>query len=402
MNLNTIIVREGKVEIVVPNPKDYVRRDRVIEPSWSPIFYNPLMVMNRDIAVLVTALLSRLRSRKISNVADILAGTGVRAIRFCVESNTEIACIANDIDQNAYNAIIRNIKLNNVRDRVIAFRKDANELLYEFKREGIRLDYIDIDPFGSPAPFIRSAISNIRDGGVVAVTATDTAPLSGSRWWAGSRKYDVFLGKNDIGDEIGLRVLTGFIARRASENDKYIKPLIAYKRKHYYRVYVEVHEGARESSEMLESKLGYILICERSGYRMFIDLINMKNLKNLPKCPVDEKATVIGPLWIDNLSDKEFIHNLVVLLKSDFRYLQTYHYMFLLLNDLINEVGLNMVFNLSTLSRYCKVNIPKLEVICNCLKSLGYKCTRAHYEGHYIRTNAPWEDIISCIKKPSP
>ena len=402
MDLSTIIIREGKVEIVVPNPRDYIRSDKVIEPSWSPVFYNPLMVMNRDIAVLVVALLSRLRSHRIFHVADILAGTGVRAIRFCIESSNEISCIANDLNLNAYHAIIRNIELNNVRDRVVVFRKDANELLYEFEREGIRLNYIDIDPFGSPAPFIKSAIHNIRDGGVIAVTATDTAPLSGSRWWAGSRKYDVLLSRNDIGDEVGLRILLGYIARRASENDKYIKPLIAYRHKHYYRVYVEVDEGAKESNKILETKLGYLILCNTSGYRTYIKLGDIKDVKELPKCPINESAILIGPLWIDDLGDKKFISNLLELLKLRYRYMQTYHYVKSLLNNLSIEIGLNTVFNLSVLSRYLKTNIPKLEEVFECLSNLGYKCAKTHYEGHYIRTNASWEDVISCIKKPSP
>ena len=36
-------------------------------------------------------------------------------------------------------------------------------------------DYIDIDPFGSPNPFLAAAIGRITRNGIVAVTATDTA-----------------------------------------------------------------------------------------------------------------------------------------------------------------------------------------------------------------------------------
>ena len=40
--------------------------------------------------------------------------------------------------------------------------------------------WIDIDPFGSPVPFIDSAIQSLARTGVLEVTATDTAALTGS------------------------------------------------------------------------------------------------------------------------------------------------------------------------------------------------------------------------------
>ncbi|MCU0373510.1 MAG: ATP-binding protein, partial [Ignavibacteria bacterium] len=40
-------------------------------------------------------------------------------------------------------------------------------------------DYIDIDPFGSPCPFLDAAIKRLSRGGILAVTATDTSALAG-------------------------------------------------------------------------------------------------------------------------------------------------------------------------------------------------------------------------------
>ena len=37
-----------------------------------------------------------------------------------------------------------------------------------------------VDPFGSPVPFIQSAIRGCRRKGILAITATDTAPLAGA------------------------------------------------------------------------------------------------------------------------------------------------------------------------------------------------------------------------------
>ena len=51
-----------------------------------PVFYNPLMKLNRDISIL---LLNALDKQDIT-IADPLAGSGVRAIRFLKELNKDI------------------------------------------------------------------------------------------------------------------------------------------------------------------------------------------------------------------------------------------------------------------------------------------------------------------------
>ena len=40
-----------------------------------------------------------------------------------------------------------------------------------------KFDFIDIDPFGSPGKFLSSAFHAIKDGGMIAVTATDLRHL---------------------------------------------------------------------------------------------------------------------------------------------------------------------------------------------------------------------------------
>ena len=47
------IVREGRVSVVVPELKAYVKEPWEYAPSKAPVFYNPAMKVNRDIAVLV-------------------------------------------------------------------------------------------------------------------------------------------------------------------------------------------------------------------------------------------------------------------------------------------------------------------------------------------------------------
>ena len=121
--------------------------------------------------------------------ADALAGTGIRGLRLACEvfsassassaSSTpsaspassafseetkenaaqqavvaaeECSVVLNDRSKSAYEVIQRNIRLNGVDGVAKASNEDANVLLHRF-----RFDLVDLDPFGSPAPFLDAA-----------------------------------------------------------------------------------------------------------------------------------------------------------------------------------------------------------------------------------------------------
>ena len=42
-------------------------------------------------------------------------------------------------------------------------------------------DFIDVDPFGSCLPFLEAAVTGVKDGGVLAIAATDLAVLCGKK-----------------------------------------------------------------------------------------------------------------------------------------------------------------------------------------------------------------------------
>lgn len=44
---------------------------------------------------------------------------------------------------------------------------------------GGKYDVIDLDPYGSAAPFLDAAVQSVADGGLLCITCTDMAVLSG-------------------------------------------------------------------------------------------------------------------------------------------------------------------------------------------------------------------------------
>jgi tRNA (guanine26-N2/guanine27-N2)-dimethyltransferase len=45
-------IREGKVKVVVPKLKAFKKQPCDYAPSKAPVFYNPVMELNRDITIL--------------------------------------------------------------------------------------------------------------------------------------------------------------------------------------------------------------------------------------------------------------------------------------------------------------------------------------------------------------
>lgn len=54
--------------------------------------------------------------------------------------------------------------------------------MYNHRDGRQRVDVVDLDPYGTAAPFIDAAIGCISDGGLLCVTCTDVAVLAGAQY----------------------------------------------------------------------------------------------------------------------------------------------------------------------------------------------------------------------------
>ncbi len=387
-------VVEGKVRLLVYNLERFRRSDGVYEPAWAPVFYNPQMIINRDYSVLSLASLGLSRAV----VVDALAGSGVRALRYCAEVVGIERCLANDIDPGAYNLIRRNIELNVLSERVKALNEDANVLLYRLKLSGERLDFIDIDPYGSPSPFARSATWAVARGGYIGLTATDLAALSGSRPWAGSRRYWTSLTATDVPKVIALRVLLGYAARVAAELDRYIEPLLYIVGRYFVRVLYRVLKGASAADAMLAKNIGYFRYCSSCGFRDFALEVEVLTC---PNCGT--RVKYVGPLWIGGILCGELVAKARELLPRDYSYLQTYRELLKVLESQVAEAEIcpQIPYDVVHLSSRLRVSAPKVSEVVECIKSLGHRSSRYYGMPTTICTDAPYRDVASCIKGSS-
>ena len=254
-----------------------------------PVFYNSDMKLNRDISIKVLDRDSQSNMR----IADPLAGTGVRTVRFLLETKkTKIKeALANDISKTAAGNIKKNLKLNSCGKKTAVFNQDACTFLLENKP----FDYIDVDPFGTPTPFLDSASKALSKNGMLAVTATDTAALSGSAPKACLRKYWATPLKNHLMHETGLRILIRRVQLSGSAHGKALTPVYSYSKLHYMRVFFRSSPKVSEIDKMMSmhSTAGFCNSCFNLTVRE-------------PDCKKCRKpAQTAGEMWTGRLWDEK-------------------------------------------------------------------------------------------------
>ncbi|XP_009280769.1 PREDICTED: tRNA (guanine(26)-N(2))-dimethyltransferase [Aptenodytes forsteri] len=74
----------------------------------------------------------------------------------------------------------RNVGFNGVGDLVAPRMADARMLMYQCKADREPFDVIDLDPYGSPAPFLDAAVQAVSEGGLLCVTCTDMGVMAGN------------------------------------------------------------------------------------------------------------------------------------------------------------------------------------------------------------------------------
>jgi tRNA (guanine26-N2/guanine27-N2)-dimethyltransferase len=386
--MDTQLITEGEVKLEVPDLSRFKTAAGDYAPSLTPVFYNPRMEICRDISVSAAQILSNeIGGLK---VCDPLAGVGARGIRYAKEVKGISKVLVNDYSIEAFELINRNVELNGLGSVIEARREDANALMW--KNRGW-FDFVDLDPFGSPAPFIDAACAALARQGVLAMTATDTAPLSGTHAAACLRRYGARPIKTEYCHESGVRILIGFTQRVAGKHDLALTPVFAHSTQHYFRVYLRARKGARRTDEVLK-QLGYISHCSACGRRFLTRGIAPKPPAI---CECGNRLVHAGPMWLGKLMDKAFVDEVAGdLAVRNFKFKK--QALALLYQCAEEAEGPPMFHDVHELARRTKHQPPKIAELIAKLKERGYFASRTHFSGTGFRTDAPMEEIIKIFK----
>jgi tRNA (guanine26-N2/guanine27-N2)-dimethyltransferase len=321
--------------------------------------------MNRDISILLA---------KIFNPTDCLlplASSGIRGVRLKKEANIPNLYL-NDINPDAISIMHQNLRQNNVTAAIS--QKEANRKMLEG-----RWDYIDIDPFGSPNPFIQSALFSIRHKGIIALTATDTAPLSGTYTTTCRRKYWARPLKNHLMHETGLRILIRKAQLIGMQFEMALLPIVSYWEKHYFRVFFQVIKSKAQATRLLSDHK--YLLYEPTTTAYTLETMVTK----------DQLNHYAGPLWSGQLCDPDLLDH--ILAQTDERINQK-TITFLNILKAGTQTKTQFFYDLHRLAKVLKLrSIPKQDQVITSLHKDGYFAARTHFSPSGIKTNAPLERV---------
>jgi tRNA (guanine26-N2/guanine27-N2)-dimethyltransferase len=388
------IYNEGGVDFYGygPDPEVYAETKTYTPSKAAPVFYNPAMKLNRDIAIYAVKAYQKLVRRSL-RICEPLAGCGVRGIRLAKEVDGIDRITINDVNPKAYEIAKMNVELHNLQDKIQVFNEDANLLLTKNASSGKRFDVIDVDPFGSPVPFLDSAVRAVRkDNGLLCLTATDMAPLCGVHVNACIRKYGGIPLRTMYCHEIAVRLLISCSVLTAAKREIALTPLLSHSTDHYTRTYLRTSSGAKNTDESVK-QVGYIIHCPYCEHRQLKTGIAASLPEKCPFCGGDTK--IAGPLWCGKIQSKEFAAQTLENAKvnGDNRIIK-------LLSTILEEADAPATYyNLHRLCDQHNLPCPALGKVIQMLREKGYLVTRTHFNNHSLRTNAPISEIMRIIKQ---
>lgn len=508
-----MVVKEGLAHILSPPTQDAPTKPKSQGGEIQSVFYNPIQQFNRDLSVLaIRAYGEHLRASRARNaekrrnvelakgrkrkrgegeekngcepkdeghanpsdpqtspdqggtftVLDALSATGLRALRYAAEIPSITSVVANDLSPPAVQSMKVNVEYNGLDKLIQPNLGDARAYMYS-QTDALsktnsgrhkKFDVIDLDPYGTAAPFMDAAVQAVKDGGLICVTCTDAGV------WASTgfpeKTFALYGGAPSRGShshEVGLRLILQGLAASGARYGIAIEPLLSLSIDFYARLFVRVHHSPAQVKYLAgNSMLVYNCDSGCGAYsrqpltqrkekldkkgRPFYTFAPAQGPLSGPRCEhCGFKTHISGPMWGGPLHNPHFIQSILNMLPGlDRNTYQTIDRIEGMLTTAFEEDLDALVppgestpppsesatgggqgsaeypgvipridpaiqerypfyFSISALSKVLHTSTMPYDAFRGALRHLGYRSTRSHAKPNTIRTDAPWAVI---------
>lgn len=366
--VDTVQITEGRTILAVP--ADSVR---AAVPPRRPAFFNPRARRTRDLAVLA----ADVHAGDHSGVyLDAMAGVGARGLRVATETHSYDTILLNDSNPSAMGLARVSAGLNRL-GNVQFSTTEACRFLSEHSVRGERGTAVDVDPFGSPAPYVDCALRALAYGGMLAVTATDLQVLGGLHDAACRRIYGGVPLRSAYVAETAVRLILGCVSTVAGRLGVGVWPLYVESHMHYYRIY------ARMRPKPCPYQMGYVAHCMQCGMRRTSDAPDAA----CESCGAATKYA--GPLWTGRLFDPDFVQGMILLDAELNGGSYVPH-----LEKCRREAAMPAAFyTLDEMASRAKTGPPPLRLLVESLRGEGFSAEFTSFSPTGFRTDAPPADI---------
>ncbi|KAK0508482.1 hypothetical protein JMJ35_008758 [Cladonia borealis] len=384
-------------------------------------------------------------------ILDALSATGLRALRYAKEIPMATLITANDLSHSASASIKLNVEYNKVSDKVIPNTGDAIEHMRRAASRGPDspglYHVIDLDPYGTAAPFLDAALQALVDGGFLCITCTDSGVFASLGYL--EKTYSLYGGlplKGAHAHEGGLRLILHAIATSAARYGIAIEPLLSLSIDFYIRVFVRIHRSPA-NVKFLASKTMMVYNCDvgcgawsvqhfarlkekkaKNGDIFYTHTSALAPSANMLCEHCGFKTHQAGPMWGGPLHNPHFIQRILDMLPSLDRNIygtipRIEGMLNLALHEHLDDAStpvtgpkplpdrpiptINPVarshhpffFHPSSLARVLHCVAPSDAALRGALKHLGYRVTRSHTKAGSMTTDAPWSVIWEIMRE---
>lgn len=406
------------------------------------VFYNKVQVLNRDISIQVINLFAEklIAEKKIRHdqiierrsrgdlkqlqdvskvlppitgikVLDALAASGLRSIRYLKEIPLVQHVTINDLSVDATDLARKNIVLNKIDEsRVTVNNQDAVMLMYGCREPPKNYDVIDLDPYGTAAPFLDAAVQAVRgDGGLLCVTCTDMTVLGGSYPETCFAKYQSMPVRGKYLHEMSLRILLHSIDTTANKYKRYIVPWLSLSVDFYVRVFVRVYESPAEVKNSSLRRCMVLQSLQCPSY--YLHPVGQSKSKGsnysagVVRTPAvceetGGKLKMGGPIWSAPIHDQEIVDELLTRVMQSISQPDEAHpvptakRLAGILTTISEELkDVVLYYSLPELSSAVQIDCPTYEEVQAALNNAGYRVSQFHHEANALKTDAPNEFV---------
>lgn len=401
-------ISEGPINFWIPKPKKRSllinSRKTVVPRKSDEVFYNKKQAFNREMSILVLKSWEEL-ILPVETLFEPFCATGIRILRYLIQGPHIGTIICNDLNSDAVELTKYNINEYNekITSNIVFYNEDIRKLCARLYKENTWFRVIDIDPFGSPQPFIHDAIRLLSNPGLLFVTATDMPVWVGKYPFKAYKRYGLthFSFKNkSYCHEIALRAFISYIQREFMKQDQMVIPAVSTSIDHYLRVAFYKKRG---STQNIIQQTGFIVECQKCYLRTTIPLISKKSKEISLVCTCGSMVTeIIGPLWLGVLHQDEFLkkinENLKKSTKEDFSVIKRLQkYITAKIDE--NTIDSPWYYDLHWLSKQFKCSLPSTTFVVSLLKEAGFNASITHFSGTGIKTNAQIKKLKEVLLK---
>lgn len=353
-------------------------------------------------------------------ILEPLSATGLRSIRYAQEIPLVRYVIANDISPGAIEVMKRNVAFNNLGPdetcqdnghaslgKVRVNEGDACTLMYSHRLERQKVDVVDLDPYGTAAPFIDAAVQCVTDGGLLCVTCTDMSVLGNTNY--PEKCFSNYGGvpvKAEYCHEVALRLVLNTLSTSAARYGRYIQPLLSLSIDFYVRLFVRVRSAPIEVKKAFSQTSFYYVCNDCQSYHCqtlgkIVDKStgtssnpNLQYRVNAgpPIPPLCNECGgtfhVAGPMWSGPIHDKEFTKRLLQHVEEHSSHYGTSARLKGMVTLAHEELDVPFYFTPQKIASFFHCTSPSLDEIASALLNAGYDVSRSHACAGSIKTTA--------------